>query len=75
MDDATRDSIISKIDELRLIRKRLDLKAREVQEVSSGLGLLLHDAPKNIDCTDMTDEQISLYSTNLLTLADGIINE
>ena len=65
MDDATKDAIIAKIYELQPIRDGFERKAQNIQEIISGLDLLLRDDPKNIDCTDMTDEQIEEYKTNL----------
>ena len=74
MDDATRDSIISKITELQPIRDGYERKAQNIQEIISGLDLLLRDAPKNIDCTDMTDQEMITYKDNLFQHADAAIN-
>lgn len=74
MDDATRDSIISKINTLQPIRDGFELKAQGIQEIMSGLDTLLRDTPKNIDCTAMTDQEIEAYKTNLFEHADEAIN-
>ena len=74
MDDATKEAIISKINELQPIRDKFEFKGQEVQEIISGLDLLLRDNPKNIDCTDMTDQEITTYKDNLFQHADTAIN-
>lgn len=74
MDDATKEAIISKINELQPIRDKFEFKGQEVQEIMNGLDLLLRDNPKNIDCTDMTDQEITTYKDNLFQHADTAIN-
>ena len=74
MDDATKDAIIAKIYELQPIRDGFERKAQNIQEIISGLDLLLREDPKNIDCTDMTDQDITTYKDNLFQHADAAIN-
>ena len=75
MDDATRNTIQDKIEELRPLREKIDKKSYHLQSVFTGLDNLLRDNPKNVDCTVMADEQIETYKTNLFRMVDEVLEE
>lgn len=75
MDDSEREEIRLKHRAVVASYSKLDEKAQHIQEVVRGLETLLSDVPKNIDCTDMTDTQITEAKTNLFRFADAVIDE
>ena len=65
------DTTIKKIE---AIQDKYHAKVAEIYELVHGFRTLREDTPKNVDCTDMTDEQIQTSKTNLLTHAQTIID-
>ena len=48
-------------------------KVAEINEVIFGLREIMRSSPKQIDCTDMTDDQIETAKTNLLAHVERIL--
>ena len=65
------DTTIKKVE---AVQDKYHAKVAEIYELVHGFRTLRGNTPKNIDCTDMTDEQIQTAKTNLLTHAQTIID-
>ena len=48
-------------------------KVAEINEVIFGLREIMRSSPKQVDCTDMTDDQIETAKTNLLAHVERIL--
>ena len=72
--DEEMELIRAAIKKIETVQEKYDAKVNEINEVRFGLQEMLKNTPKNIDCTDMTDEQVQTSKTNLLTHAQTIID-
>ena len=63
-------------DKIRLLDDKNDyyqVKVAEINEVIFGLREIMRSSPKQVDCTDMTDDQIETSKTNLLAHVERIL--
>ena len=72
--DEEKNTIQEKIKGIEVVQNKHHAKVDEINQLIAGFRELLSAVPKNVDCTDMTDEQIQSSKTNLLTHAQTIID-
>ena len=73
LSDETKELLNGKIRLLDDKNNYYQIKVAEINEVIFGLREIMRDAPKQLDCTDMTAEQVETAKTNLLAHADRIL--
>ena len=73
LSDEIKELLNSKI---RLLDDKNDyyqIKVAEINEVIFGLREIMKDTPKQLDCTDMTADQVETAKTNLLAHVERIL--
>ena len=73
LSDETKRSLHDKIRLLDDKNNYYQIKVAEINEVIFGLREIMKDAPKQLDCTDMTADQVETAKTNLLAHAERIL--
>ena len=73
LSDETRELLNSKIRLLDDKNNEYQAKVAEINEVIFGIREIMRSSPKQVDCTNMTDDQIETSKTNLLAHVERIL--
>ena len=73
LSDETKQILHDKIRLLDDKNEYYQIKVAEINEVIFGLREIMKGSPKQVDCTDMTDDQIETAKTNLLAHVERIL--
>ena len=73
LSDETKELLNSKIRLLDDKNNEYQTKVAEINEVIFGIREIMRSSPKQVDCTNMTDEQIETSKTNLLAHVERIL--
>ena len=73
LSDETKELLNSKIRLLDDKNNEYQAKVAEINEVIFGIREIMRDVPKQVDCTNMTDDQIETSKTNLLAHVERIL--